>query len=104
VIDVSIFEQLESCLDIRSLGIGITTAFYMSNLQAIPCLASYHIFPHLLSSEHKSTQPCLPHFLDGHENRSQEFPYGERVRWPLQWSCMWKLRYATLSELLFAAL
>jgi hypothetical protein len=55
MIDVLIFEQLESCLDIRSLGIGITTAFCMSNLQAIPCLASYYNFPHLLSSDHKST-------------------------------------------------
>jgi hypothetical protein len=55
MIDVSIFEQLESCLDIRSIGIGITTAFYKSNLQAIPCLASYNNFPHLLSRDNKST-------------------------------------------------
>jgi hypothetical protein len=75
--DVSIFEQLESCLDITSLGIGITTAFCKSNLQAIPFLPSYHNFPDLLSSEHRSTQPCLPHCLDGQENWSQEFPFGE---------------------------
>jgi hypothetical protein len=68
MIDVLIFEQLESCLDIRNLGIGITTAFCKSNLQAIPCLASYHNFPHLLSSDHKSTQPYLPHCLNGQEN------------------------------------
>jgi hypothetical protein len=30
-----------------------------------------------LSSDHKSTQPCLPHCLDGQENWSQEFPRGE---------------------------
>jgi hypothetical protein len=77
MIDVSIFKQLESCLDIRSLDIGIATAFCKSNLQAIPCLASYHNFPHLLSSNYKSTQPCLPHCLDGQENWSQEFPFGE---------------------------
>jgi hypothetical protein len=61
MIDVLIFEQLESCLDIRSHGIGITTPFCKSNLQVIPCLASYHNFPLLLSSDHKSTQSCLPH-------------------------------------------
>jgi hypothetical protein len=77
MIDVLIFERLESCLDIRSLGIGITTSFYKSNLQAISCLASYHNFPHLLSSDYKSTRPCLPHCLDGQENWSQEFPFGE---------------------------
>jgi hypothetical protein len=47
------------------------------NLKAIPCLASYHLFSRLLSSDHKSTQPYLPHFLDGQENWSQEFPQGE---------------------------
>jgi hypothetical protein len=77
MIDVPIFEQLESCLDIRSLGIDITTTFYESNLQAIPCLASYHIFPHLLSSGHTSTQSCFPHCLDGQENWGQEFLFGE---------------------------
>jgi hypothetical protein len=77
MIDVLIFEQLESCLDIRSLGIFINTAFCKSNLQAIPCLASYQNFLHLLSSDRKSTQPCLPHYLDGQENWSQEFPFGE---------------------------
>jgi hypothetical protein len=54
---------------LRSLGIDTTTAFHeLKNLQAIPCLASYH---------HKSTQSCLPHCLDGQENWSQEFPQGE---------------------------
>jgi hypothetical protein len=77
MIDAPIFEQLESCLDITSHGIDLTTAFHESNLQAIPCLASYHIFPHLLSSDHKSTQPSLPHCLDGQENWSQEFSFGE---------------------------
>jgi hypothetical protein len=75
MIVVLIFEQLESCLDIRSLGIGITTTSCKTDLQAIPCLASYHDFPHLLSSDHKSTQPCLAHCLDGQENWSQESPF-----------------------------
>jgi hypothetical protein len=62
----------------RSLGIDATTAFCnVKNLQAIPCLATYHLFWHLLSSDHKSTQPCMPHCLDGQEYWSQEFPPGE---------------------------
>jgi hypothetical protein len=77
MIDVLIFEQLESCLDIRSLGIDITTAFCESNLQAIPCLVSYHIFPHLLCSDHKSIRPCLPNYLDGQEKWSKEFSFVE---------------------------
>jgi hypothetical protein len=77
VIDVLMFEELESAYILRSLGIDITTSFYESNPQVIPCLASYHIFPHLLSSDHMSTQPCLPHCLDGHEGCSQEFQQGE---------------------------
>jgi hypothetical protein len=44
MIDVLIFEQLESCLDIRTLGIGITTYFCKSNLQANPCLACHTPF------------------------------------------------------------
>jgi hypothetical protein len=48
VIDVLMFEVLESALILRSLGIDITTAFFESNPQAIPCLASYHIFPALV--------------------------------------------------------
>jgi hypothetical protein len=77
MIDISIFEQLESCLDIRGLGTGIDTAFCKSNLQAILCLSSHHNFPHLLSSDHMSTQPCLPLCLDGQENLSEEFLFGE---------------------------
>jgi hypothetical protein len=51
MIDVLIFEQLESCFDIRSLGIGITTTSCKTNLQAIPCLASYQNFPHFLQDK-----------------------------------------------------
>jgi hypothetical protein len=40
-------------------------------------LASYHLFPHLLSSDHKSTLPCMPHCFDGQEYQSQEFQQGE---------------------------
>jgi hypothetical protein len=62
----------------RSIGIDGTTTFCnVKNLQAIPCLASYHLFLHLLSSDHKSTQPCMPHCLDGQEYLSQGFPPGE---------------------------
>jgi hypothetical protein len=62
----------------RSLGIDATTAFFnIKNLQAIPCLTSYHLFPHLLSSDHKSTQPYIPYCLDGQEYWSQEFPLDE---------------------------
>jgi hypothetical protein len=30
-----------------------------------------------LTSDHKSTQPCLPHYIDSQKYCSQEFPLGE---------------------------
>jgi hypothetical protein len=53
-----------------------TTTFYESN-QSLAFLAiSLHVIisPHLRSSNHKSTQTCLHHYLDGFEDWSQEFP------------------------------
>jgi hypothetical protein len=52
------------------------TTFCESNQSLAFLSISLHviIFPTLVSSNHKPTQTCLHHCLDGFENWSQEFP------------------------------
>jgi hypothetical protein len=74
------FQGLRSWSLLRYLEALVKTQPLLSmsqNLQAIPCLASYHLFPQLLSGDHESTSPCSPHCLYGEENWSQEFLQGE---------------------------
>jgi hypothetical protein len=53
---------------VEAFGRVITTACYKSKTPSQPPLFKTSIsyfFPHLLSIHHKSTQPCLHHYLDG---------------------------------------
>jgi hypothetical protein len=96
--------SLLRCLE--AFGIVITTAFYESNLVS-HSLLSHHImfFPHLLSSKHKSTHPCLPHCFRWSGRLEPRVSAGWR------WRVLGGLSndqayssYATLSYPLFASL
>jgi hypothetical protein len=61
-----------------------TTAFCMSNPSPtiLDKWHSCHIFPHLVSSNHKSTQTCLYHFfrLNQMFESKSKIPIGQRIR------------------------
>jgi hypothetical protein len=68
-----------------------------------PCLNFHIIFsPHLLSSHHKSTQPCL-HYFRWHGRMGRVGWRQGKLGGPLQRSSLWKLYYAWPNSIVFCS-